>query len=454
MNIIHYFIGLPAYRHGGAPKYAIDLLLEENKKHGIRTYIMTPGETLWSGNQSKINRVHDYNGIWHFEIQNPSISPLLYGVKSPEMIFNTDHDISDNELDEFYELIKPDLVHIHTLMGLPSKLLYYLRSKSVKIVLTSHDYYGICPRVNLVDRFGNVCSNSSGIFCKDCNITAKSKEQLRLLNSKFILKYKRFIAPLVLIAKNIKFHEDNVSTSVLKKQFDNNYLKLQEYYKSLFSLLDAIHFNSYVARSVYEQNIKIPYNEVIPITTNMISDRRRSKIFGNRIRMSYVSGPRSAKGFPLLKKVLIELKNEGYNDWELNLWYGGKIGPDVDCENIICRGRYKTSQLSDVYEKTDLLVVPSIWKETFSLVALEALSFGVPVLMSDNVGAQLLIDSIDSSFIYHDENELKSKLRSIFSDVSVLEKCNKQILESSNINFSECDHAEKMIEFYNRVISL
>ena len=44
--------------------------------------------------------------------------------------------------------------------------------------------------------------------------------------------------------------------------------------------------------------------------------------------------------------------------------------------------------LEAVFAETDLLVVPSICPETFGYVALEALSCGVPVLLSGNVGAR------------------------------------------------------------------
>ena len=44
--------------------------------------------------------------------------------------------------------------------------------------------------------------------------------------------------------------------------------------------------------------------------------------------------------------------------------------------------------ISKSFKQMDLLIVPSIWKETFSLITLEALSYGIPVLISNNVGAK------------------------------------------------------------------
>ena len=49
------------------------------------------------------------------------------------------------------------------------------------------------------------------------------------------------------------------------------------------------------------------------------------------------------------------------------------------------------SQLKEIFDNTDLLVVPSQWYETFGFTVLEALSYGVPVIVSDKVGAGDLV---------------------------------------------------------------
>ena len=72
--------------------------------------------------------------------------------------------------------------------------------------------------------------------------------------------------------------------------------------------------------------------------------------------------------------------------WELSVW-GGKVGKHSSL-SIQYKGKYNAQTIENVYEAMDVLIVPSVWKETFSLVTLEALSYGVPVIVSDNVGAQ------------------------------------------------------------------
>ena len=82
---------------------------------------------------------------------------------------------SSKSLEKYYEDVRPDIIHVHTLMGLPKDFLSFMKAKGVKLVMTSHDYYGLCPKVNLVDCNGQICQDSSGCLCAECNQFAKPK---------------------------------------------------------------------------------------------------------------------------------------------------------------------------------------------------------------------------------------------------------------------------------------
>jgi glycosyltransferase involved in cell wall biosynthesis len=93
----------------------------------------------------------------------------------------------------------------------------------------------------------------------------------------------------------------------------------------------------------------------------------------------------------------------------------------------------------------DVLVVPSIWKETFSLVTLEALSYGVPVIVSDNVGAQDLVREYNPKFIFHTLDELQALLSSLINDKSALKTYNQRILEKP-WKHDMLPHAQEIID--------
>ena len=110
--------------------------------------------------------------------------------------------------------------------------------------------------------------------------------------------------------------------------------------------------------------------------------------------------------------------------------------------------RYSQNKIKEVFDSTDLLVVPSMWKETFGLVVPEALSFGVPVLTTDLVGAKDLIMDNECGYCLAPDKEIFVKtIESILSDREQLTKCNKNILvQKFDFNFQS--HCEKLLELY------
>lgn len=98
--------------------------------------------------------------------------------------------------------------------------------------------------------------------------------------------------------------------------------------------------------------------------------------------------------------------------------------------------RYAYTDLDTVFEDVDLLVVPSIWYETFGYVVLEALSHGVPVLMSSNVGSRdilaqgagVIVEDITARGLY-------DALKKITS--GQLSEMNRVILKSQKIPMME-----------------
>lgn len=454
MNIVHYIIGLPQYRHGGATKYAASLVLAQ-KHQNINVSVLLPGDTLCIGNRSRIIKSkHIFHDIPVYEIFNPIVSPLLWGIRNPQYILGHHKTIKETDLENFYNSTRPDILHLHTLMGMPIQILQYLKQKNVKIILTSHDYYGLCPKVNLIDFEGNNCTMPNGEKCAICNREAAGYLKLKLCNSTFFLKYKHCInfhhkRLSVHTEKRIPFKQYLPTTKLIK-----DYNLLQDYYCRMFSCVNAFHFNSSITLSTYRQlGMNCEFSEVIPITTSEIKDCRKQKYFNHTLQFGYIGGIRASKGFPVLVNTLVRLYNEGYTNWSLNIWDYGLSGIYEGYSNIKFRGGFDSSQLQTVYDSIDVLIVPSVCRETFSLVTLEALSFGTPVIVSDNVGAQDLVRKYNENFVYHDVNGLKILLLKIMEDPTLLEKYNKSIL-STKWEFSIEPHAEKILQFYLDVMKL
>ena len=65
-------------------------------------------------------------------------------------------------------LLRPAHAHVHHLMGLPEVLMDLLVEHGVPYDWTVHDYYTICPRVNLIGAGGKYCGEPDAGSCNRC----------------------------------------------------------------------------------------------------------------------------------------------------------------------------------------------------------------------------------------------------------------------------------------------
>lgn len=105
--------------------------------------------------------------------------------------------------------------------------------------------------------------------------------------------------------------------------------------------------------------------------------------------------------------------------------------------------RYSYAELEKIFNETDVLVAPSIWYETFGFTVLEALSYGVPVIISGNVGAKDILAQGAGIVI---ENIDAKKLTTILQEITPdkLRTMNKTIMKNQKIMLIE--DMSKLIE--------
>ena len=82
------------------------------------------------------------DGIDVYEMLNPLPVPLYYGIKSPKEMID-ESNLNEKSFMTMLEKVNPEVLHIHTLMGLPKRYLEIAHDKGIRIIYTSHDYFGI-----------------------------------------------------------------------------------------------------------------------------------------------------------------------------------------------------------------------------------------------------------------------------------------------------------------------
>ena len=148
-----------------------------------------------------------------------------------------------------------------------------------------------------------------------------------------------------------------------------------------------------------------------------------------------------------MDEVLNELWNSGLDNFELHV-YGNK---EKYREYEKKHNSYCSEELDEIMNQFDCLIVPSIWKETFGFTLLEAMSYGIPVIASDNVGAKDLIRDHKNGIVYSNGKlGLKSAIIEVLKNPQIIDKYNREIFMNFKVKTME-NHAKEILTLYNRV---
>lgn len=451
MRILHYCLGMLPYRRGGLVKYSLDVARAQQQDSNNQIIVLYPGEDKLFI-ESKIIKQKKYFNIEIYELINPIYVPLLRGVSDPDDILKPRKNLSQQKIRDFLETIQVDIIHIHTLMGLSSLFLSVAHDLKIKTVFTTHDYYGLCLKVNFIDNSGMICRNIDIDKCAQCNYKRNSKISM-FFQSKKIL-YNPFFKN---IYKNISGWKHFGCKTSDKKSFVNviseRYGTLLNEYSLMIKKMDKILFNSSVSQDIYEKYLGCLPSKKILISNMSITDRRFYKeVNKNQLNIGYIGATTDYKGFPLLLSVLNKAKMNGFCNWKLIVYTESiPLIKDVD-EKIEYRKPYTSLDYKKVFSEFDILVCPSICFETFGFVALEAISFGVPVIISSTMGVKDIVAEIDNDMVvYPDFMNLYSMIINLLADTKKIDIIRQKIIKSK-IQFDFNKHINELNKVYKEVI--
>lgn len=388
MKILHYSLGFPPYRSGGLTKYSYDLMVEQSKQ-GNDVSLLWPGRMLLMSNKIKIKEGEGKCGVKSYELINPLPVSLDEGIKNiPEYMKKGETEIFISFLKKF----KPDVIHIHTLMGLYKEFIEAANILNIRVVYTAHDKFGICPKVTFF-RNGDICKDYKMCEgCSDCNNTALSLNKIRVMQSVCYRKYKNHKIVKYIRKKHrsqffkVKNCEIEKKNTISKNKNSSKYIELRKYYISMLEKCDIIHFNSSITRDIFLEFCTPKAYRVINISHSDITDNKKIKKFNNELKLTFLSQANDGKGFSVLKEALDRLE-QTERKFVLNVY--DKVISKSSYMNV--KENYEYSELEKIFDETDILIAPSVWQETFGFTVIEALSYGVPVLISDRVGAKDIV---------------------------------------------------------------
>lgn len=393
MKILHYTIGFHPERTGGLVSYATDLMLTQ-KKQGHKVYALYPSNQLIFRKAPKILKGNRKKDITTFRLVNSLPLALFGGINTPEDFIKP----CDPEIFRVFLLnLEPDIIHIHSFIGLHKEFLEIAKSLNIKIVYTTHDYYGLAPLPHFYYNRISFDEDNTNLSWNIMSADALSTRKLRIFQSSLYPLIRKVLKKL---NRNPKHKSYQSIGSIIDKV---DYKLLKEYYNKMFSLVDWFHFNSNLSREVFEANLSFELNgEVISITNSKIRKHAIQKSERSKKVIAYIGPDEEYKGYFDFLNFAETVDREKYD-----IVTYGHILNDMAPLFLKQKGRFSPAEIDKVYQTIDILVVPSRWKESFGLIVLEALSYDVTVYVSENVGSK---DLLPKEYVFSTIEKLPSML--------------------------------------------
>lgn len=315
---------------------------------------------------------------------------------------------------------QPDLIHLQHLMGLPWNL---VGSINTPLVITLHDYWYLCANAQLLTNYSNqVCAGPKGwLNCARCALARAGHPQAQPL------------------------------TPGLVPLFAYRHWQLRRVLQKAHALIAPSRFTAEIYRQMGIQPEKI---NVIPHGIQL-PEQLPPRQTGDGLHIAYIGGLSWQKGVHVLIAAVNQLPHAGVR---LSIWgdttafpdYVARLRQQATHPGITLHGRLPHHLLWQTLAEVDLLVVPTLWYETSSLIIQEAQAAGVPVLAS-RIGAvqERLRDGVDGFFFpAGDERALLHLLRRFLAQPDLVEALRRQMRPVTTIT----EHVAAVTAVYQKAL--
>ena len=381
----------------GGAEISVKRVADGLVKRGHEVFVIT---TTTNGNTF----IEEVGGVKVYRINPLNIYAMYHHQGQPEILKPIWHGI-DLWNPHFYVVVKnilkkemPDVVHINNFKGLSLSVFSAAKRLNLPLIFTAHDYSLVCPRANLLNGSGEICTVPPRL----CKVYVK-------------------------IQKYLVDNKPDVVTAPSQFVID----KLKE-----AGLFEGV------------KTMKLPLGIEL-------SDEKAEKDY-DIIDILYVGGLSRHKGVHILLNAFKELEFEN-----IKLHISGK-GKDEDefkkiagsDKRIIFHGFVPDEELMQLYQKANFSVVPSIWYDNSPMVIYESLMNGTPVIGSRIGGIPELIEDGYNGFLFEagDEDELRSKLESLIENTSDLKRLGECAFESVK-KYDMDEHIPNLEKLYVELVN-
>lgn len=385
MRILQVVHGLPPYEWGGAELVTFSLAQALRARgHEITVFTRTAGE----GEEFALQEER-YEGLQVVRVRN---------TYSQHTSFRSFYDNAFFHLPflRLLERVHPDVVHFQHLAHLSVNLLPLAAALGYPTVLSLHDFFFPCERIHLIDRELRLCPGPDrGERCIPCLQDAATAEEVRrrFVHMEWILQTAdRVLTPSQFLAE-----------------------RMARYFPVLQGQLQTIPLGvKAVPRSVRRRTPGAPLRL---LCVGVLMPHKGAHLFVAALR-----------GLPV-HAVQASLYGAIVPFWQ---GYADQVRDAAGGVDVRFCGSYSHDRLGAIMAQHDVLVVPALCEETFSLVSREALTAGLPVVAARQ-GALLeaIQDGVNGLFFTPgDADDLRRCLWRLLAEPQLLDRLRAGAVET------------------------
>ncbi|MDQ6852258.1 MAG: glycosyltransferase [Actinomycetota bacterium] len=246
----------------------------------------------------------------------------------------------------------PDVVHFHALQSLGAGLLAAARAAGARVVVTMHDFWWICARQFLVDRDYRPCCVVVDAGACVCEVD------------------RSWLAARTARLAELLSHADVV----------------------LAPSASAVRILA--ANGVDPAKLQVDENGMADESGTVERGKRPGRGPADGVCFLYAGGSNRMKGVHVVLEAARRLRDRP--GWRLSLYdvdeYLRRSGASVDGLPVDLYPPFAPEEADAVFASYDVLVVPSVMRESYSIVTREALLHGLPVVCTDSVGPEEVVE--------------------------------------------------------------
>ncbi|MFN8094403.1 MAG: glycosyltransferase [Vicinamibacteria bacterium] len=284
--------------------------------------------------------------------------------------------------EEIFDAFGPEVVHVGSLQGLSTGIVFAARSRGAAVVMTLHDFATVCPLGQLLDRSLRVCAGPGPSRCLGC-----VGEQLAA---------GRDVAPLVRrVGPRLPFAA--AAGRAAARLRPSAPRRVAERLEEMHEVLRAADVRLSPSRFLAERLAALgaPPVDVLELGLEPRPATPRTPDPDGRVRFGFVGAAIPSKGVHVLAAAFRRLNDPravlrvhgAFAPYHGDTGYESRVrallGPQAD---EALAGPFPHESLGEVLAGLDVLVVPSLWEENAPLVVAEAFRHRLPLVVSGHGG--------------------------------------------------------------------